>query len=282
MHGAATTLGYTPSAISQQVSALQRATGLALTARDGRRIVPTAAARQLADEADRVFEALAGLDLLVADLRAGRDGTLTVGYFASAGSTWVPPVIATVTKEYPRLRLDLRLVEGATTYQPDVEIFVEGVSQTTTPEFGARHLVEEPYYVVVRRDSDLAVHDRIPLSLLAGEAWIDNDVTRGPCRQVVLNACSAAGFTPTFRVETHDYASAVQFVAENLGITVLPRLGAQGLPPSTRAIPVVDPTPTRRIGVRVRKTVARNPAAVRLVELLEAQAGVLSEPAPTR
>ncbi|SER07597.1 DNA-binding transcriptional regulator, LysR family [Microlunatus flavus] len=277
MHGAAAALGYTPSAISQQVSALQRATGLALTERDGRRVVPTAAARQLAEEAGRVFDALTGLDLLVADLRAGRDGTLTVGYFASAGSTWVPPVFAMVTREYPRLRLDLRLVEGGNTYQPDIEIFVEGVSQSTTPEFRERHLIEEPYYVVIRRDSDLAVHDRIPLSLLADEAWIDNDVAHGPCRQVVLKACAAAGFTPTFRVETHDYASAVQFVAEDLGITVLPRLGAQGLPQTTRAIPITDPTPTRRIGVRVRKTVARNPAAVRLVELLEEQAGVLSD-----
>ena len=47
----------------------------------------------------------------------------------------------------------------------------------------------------------------------------------GPCRQVVLDACAAAGFAPAFPIETHDYPTAVAFVAAGVGITVLPRLG---------------------------------------------------------
>ena len=272
IRGAATTLGYSPSAISQQISALQKSTGLVLTERDGRGIVPTAAARQLADGAGHVFEALSGLDLLVTDLCAGRVGSLTVGYFASVGSTWIPPAIAAVTREYPRLRLDLRLMERGDTSLPDIEIYVEGASSVTPAGYRSRHLLEDPYHVVVRRDSDLAARDHVPLIELANEAWIDNDVARGSCRQLMLDACTAAGFTPTFRVETQDYSSAVQFVAEGLGITVLPQLGVARLPPAAKAIPVTDPVPVRRIGLRVRQTVAGNPAARRLVELLEQQA----------
>lgn len=277
-HGAATALGYTPSAISQQISALQRSTGLTLTERDGRGVVPTAAARQLADGAGRVFEALTRLDLLVADLRAGRVGTLTVGYFASVGSTWIPPVIAMVTREYPRLRLDLRLMERGDTDLPDVEIYVEDPSSSALSGYRACHLIEDPYHVVVRRDSDLADNDHIPLKRLAEEEWIDNDVAHGPCRQLLLNACAAVGFTPTFRVETQDYSSAIQFVAEGLGITVLPQLGVATLPPSTKAIPVTDPIPVRRIGLRVRGTIADNPAAKRLAELLRDQAQNMAGP----
>lgn len=177
-----------------------------------------------------------------------------------------------VTKEHPRLRLNLRLVERGNTSQPDIEIYVEDTSPAAPPGYRSRHLIEEPYQVVVRRDSGFAGRDHIPLSHLADEAWIDSDVAHGPCRQLMLNACAAAGFTPTFSVEAQDYSSAIQFVAEGLGITVLPRLCVGMLPPSVKAVPVTDPTPVRRIGVRVRNTVASNPAAVRLVELLEKQA----------
>lgn len=271
-HGAATALGYSPSAISQQMSGLQRSTGLVLTVRDGRSVVPTAVARQLAGEAGRVFEALTGLDVLVADLRAGRVGTLTVGYFPSVGSTWIPPVIAMMTRQYPDLRLHLRLTDGGDRHLPDIEIYVEGTTAAAPSGYQSRHLIEDPYCVVVRGDNHFASQDRIPLSHLAEEVWIDNDGAHGPCRQLMLDACAAAGFAPEFRVETQDYSSAIQFVAEGLGITVLPRLGVGTLPPGTKAIPVVDPVPVRRIGLRASTTVSGNPAAERLVELLEEQA----------
>lgn len=270
IHGAAASLGYSPSSISQHVSALQKATGLTLLQRSGRGIEPTAAARQLAAEAGRVFASLGDLDTLVADLRAGRVGTLSVSYFASAGATWIPPVVAAVTREFPRLRLDLRLVElqRGEAYQPDLEIYVEGAASSDLGGYPSRRLLEEPYYVVVRRDSDLAGRHDVPLRELADQAWVDNDAARGPCRQIMLDACAAAGFTPSFRVETQDYPSAIQFVAEGLGITVLPRLGLGTLPDAVTAMPVTNPTPIRRIALRVRDTMADNPAATRLIELL--------------
>src|ERR1700710_313066 len=103
INGAAASLGYSPSAISQQISTLQKATGLTLVERSGRGIEPTAAARRLAAESERLFEDLADPAVVAADLRAGRIGTLTVSYFASAGATWLPPAIAAVTREFPRL-----------------------------------------------------------------------------------------------------------------------------------------------------------------------------------
>ncbi|WP_165962975.1 type 2 periplasmic-binding domain-containing protein [Occultella glacieicola] len=48
------------------------------------------------------------------------------------------------------------------------------------------------------------------------------------------------------------------------------------LPPKVRAVPVVDPAPTRRIGVAVKESASHHPAAVRVVELLREQAGALT------
>jgi DNA-binding transcriptional LysR family regulator len=271
IQGAATSLGYTPSAISQHVSALQRETGLTLVQRSGRGIEPTVAGRAVAAEAARIFERLADLDSLVADLRAGRVGTLSVSYFASAGATWVPPVVAALTREFPRLRLDLRLIEllGADSGPPDVEIAVDGAESGDTAGYRVRPLLTEPYLAVVPVTSALAGRAQVDLAELRDEAWVDNDVARGPCRQAVLDACSTVGFSPSFHIETQDYPTAIKFVAEGLGITVVPRLGLGALPESTIAVPIVNPTPRRGISVRVRDAVADHPAVVRMLDLLD-------------
>lgn len=272
--GAAASLGYTPSAISQHLSALQRETGLTLMERSGRGVVPTAAGAALAAELGSVFGRLAEVDRVVGDLRAGRTGALTIGYFASAGSAWIPPVAAVLVREFPDLRLDLRLDElaGDGPVVPDLEIVVEGGPTLLAQGYRQVELLDEPYVVVLPRAHRLAARTGIPLAALREETWVDNDFSRGPCRQAVLDACAAAGFAPAFRIETHDYASATAFVAEGIGITVLPRLGASALPDGVRAVPVAHPVPRRRILLRTRNSVAEHPAVQRATELLRQRA----------
>jgi DNA-binding transcriptional LysR family regulator len=274
--GAAASLGYSPSAISQHITALQKETGLTLVQRSGRGIEPTGAGRAVAAEAARIFERLADLESLVTDLRGGRVGALSVSYFASAGAVWIPPVVATIAREFPRLRLDLRLVEllGADSAAPDVEIFVEGAESSGLAGYRVRPLLTEPYFAVVPATSRLARRAQVDLVELRDEAWVDNDVARGPCRQAVLEACSMAGFSPAFHVETQDYFTAIRFVAEGMGITVVPRLGLGALPGSTVAVPIVNPTPRRSISVRVRDAAADHPAVVRMLELLDQRVAV--------
>jgi DNA-binding transcriptional LysR family regulator len=270
VNGAASSLGYTPSAISQHLTALQKETGLALVERVGRGIQPTDVGRAFAEESGQVLERLAALEAIAGDLRAGRIGRLTLSYFASAGAGWVPPVVAALVREFPRLRMDLRLIELAAEapFVPDLELYVEGSPSSPLDGYDVRALLDEPYVVVLPATHPLAEATEIPLLALRDEPWIDNDMVRGPCRQVVLDACAGKGFAPAFQVETQDYPSAVAFVAADAGITVLPRLGARILPPGLRAIPVVDPVPMRRIMLRVRHAVRDNSAVRRAADLL--------------
>ena len=276
IQGAAASLGYTPSAISQHLTALQKETGLTLLQRSGRGIEPTVAGRVVAAEAARIFERLADLESLVADLRAGRVGALSVSYFASAGAVWIPPVLATIAREFPRLRLDLRLIEllAADSGPPDVEIAVDGAESGGIAGYQVHPLLTEPYLAVVPATSALARRAQVDLAELRDEAWVDNDVARGPCRQAVLDACSTVGFSPAFHIETQDYPTAIRFVAEGMGITVIPRLGLGALPDSTVAVPIVNPTPRRSISVRVHDTAAEHPAIIRMLELLDERVAV--------
>lgn len=275
--GAAGALGYTPSAVSQHIAALQRETGLTLVERDGRGITPTEAGVLLARESDGIFDQLARVNGLIAELRDGRLGQLRVNYFASAGATWIPPIVATISREFPDVRLDLRLIEllgDDAARSADIEIYVAGSDREQAASAGSaghltRPLVVEPYLAVMPADSTWAQRESLPLRELAEVPWVDNDVARGPCRQALLDACTAVGFSPDFSVETQDYPTAIRFVAAGVGLTVLPRLGTVDLPAGVVAVPIVDPTPTRAIRVRIREDALNNPAAQRFLGLLD-------------
>jgi DNA-binding transcriptional LysR family regulator len=271
IRASASALGYTPSAVSQQLAALQRETGLRLLDRVGRGIEPTVAGRTLAEEAERLFEAVSRVEAVVGELRAGRIGGLSIGYFASAGATWLPPVVAALRTEFPELRLDLRMTEFGG--DADIDIFVENPSKDRSDRAEVRWLVDDPYFAIVREDDPLAPLAEVPLEELAGRRWVDNDLNHGACRQVLIDACAKVGFSPQFAVEMHDYTTAIPFVATGIGITVVPRLGIGTLPDGLTSIPVVSPTPVRHIGIAVKRSIAQHPAAQRVVELLETITG---------
>src|SRR3982751_6317384 len=83
VQAAADHLGYTPSAVSQSLTTLQRETGLVLFEKAG---------RVLAAESEEVMGSLSRLGGVVDHLREGRTGTLSIGSFASAAQFWLPRV----------------------------------------------------------------------------------------------------------------------------------------------------------------------------------------------
>jgi len=273
---AAANLGYTPSAVSQHVAALQRETGLQLLARHGRGVRPTAAGQALAAQADGLLAQLGEVETFVADLRSGRSGSLSVAYFASVGAAWLPSVVSALTVEFPGVRLDLELTEEIPTdpsRRADLQLAVAQPDFVPAAGTTAHHLLDDPYVAVLSESHPLAGRGEIELVELVGERWIDNDFARGWCRRNLLEACRAAGFAPAFAVEAHDYPTAVAFVAAGIGITVLPALGAVRPTPGTVAVPVRRPVPVRSIYALVQDAVAETPPVRTALAALRAVAG---------
>src|SRR3569833_4122650 len=107
---AARNLGYTPSAISQQLSALERAAGPALLERVGRGVRPTPAGALLSEHAETLSTELAKAEAALTELKEGRIGRVTIRYFATAGASLVPPAIAGCSRGLPGVFLVLLLV----------------------------------------------------------------------------------------------------------------------------------------------------------------------------
>jgi DNA-binding transcriptional LysR family regulator len=285
VHAAAANLGYTASAVSQHIAALQRETGLALFTRAGRGIEPTPAGLALAEEIDGVLSRLGRVEGVVADLRAGRTGSLSIGYFASVGSAWMPHVGRALTREFPGIRLNLSLREDLAVpgERPDIQLIVERDGFTSAAGTTAQHLLDDPYVVVMPKSHPLAGSAVVELTQIANDRWIDNDAALGWCRRNLLEACRAAGFEPSFHVEVHDYPTAIAFVDVGLGVTVLPRLGARNLPAGVVAAALTGPTPRRSIYALVATSVENIPPVRAALDILhECASRDTHPPSPAR
>ena len=269
VQAAADNLGLTSSAVSQHLSALARETGLVLFQRQGRGISATPAGLELAAQSEEAMSQWGRLDSVVTDLREGRSGRLVVGYFASAGSAWMPNLVKRLTFEEPDLTVDLVLTEATNrNVTPDIDIVIDPPDGGGRTGYRQVPLSTDPFVAVVPSTHELAKSRTVRLADLRGETWVSNDFIGSLCHRIVVSACAAAGFTPRFTVQAQEHHSAIQFVAAGVGISVMPRLAARALPSEVTRLRITDPTPVREISALVRETGRPNPAAARLLEML--------------
>jgi DNA-binding transcriptional LysR family regulator len=277
VQAAADHLGFTPSAVSQQLSALQKETGLVLFEKAGRGISPTATAKVLAAESEDLMDSLSRLGGVVDHLREGRTGSLTIGAFSSAAQFWLPQVAKGLRREFPDLVLDLSRnelgPEPASAPRRDLDITTENAEEDAVERPGhSRHvLAEETYRVAAPRGHELLREwdDQVPLGALAGQPLIDNDYHGNTCSLIIRNACRAAGFAPRYVARSEDHHTALAFVAAGVGVTILPGLAVPESMPGVDSRELVNPSPQRRIVVHVRDGAADLPPVVRALELLD-------------
>ena len=225
-------LGFTPSAVSQHVTALERETGAVLLERAGRGVRPTDAARLLADLADDVLDRLAEGEAALASLRAGRTGRLHLTSFPSAGAALVPPAVAAFRRALPDVELVLGVAEqdealpALRAGELDVAVVVEPYAPGEAPpdDLHRVHLLADPYFLLLPRTHRLAGSADVDLAEVAGDPWVDTASAPGHCQAAALDACRAAGFFPAYAVQADEYPTTQGFVAAGLGVALVPAL----------------------------------------------------------
>jgi len=278
LHGtiraAAEALSFSPSAVSQQLSALERELGYELLERRGRSVHLTAAGRVLAERAESI---LAGLADAEAEARAaaGEDGPgVRVASFASAAATIVAEAVrgnglrAHIVELDPRLglaRLRAGEVDVAILWEYDyVPLRMSGPVELVP-------LLDDPIHVVLPRSHAAAAAPTVELADLADEPWIDS-TEASSCHPFLTRACVAAGFEPRVAAETNDHRTLHHWVASGVGLAVIPLLSQLDLPASLVARPIRTSPPKRRISAAYRTASAGDPRVRTVVERLEAAA----------
>jgi DNA-binding transcriptional LysR family regulator len=225
-------LAYTPSAVSQQLSALEREAGTPLLARTGRRVALTPAAHGLVAHADAVLARLERAEADLAASRAGPTGPLRIGAFPSAARAVVPAALAALSAAHPalepRLReLDPAAVAGALrTGEVDVALVhdYDFVPAPAEPGVETAALFEETMFLAAPRALTPLPGEPHPLRRWRDAPWIVAPAdTR--CGTMTVRACEAAGFTPDARHVVDDFPAVLALVAIGGGVALVPELG---------------------------------------------------------
>ncbi|WP_405133427.1 LysR substrate-binding domain-containing protein [Nocardia sp. NBC_01388] len=234
-------LTYTPSAVSQQLTALEREAGVPLLERTGRSVTLTPAALRLVEHTETILATLAQATAELATARTELTGTLRIGAFPTAVRTVLSPALVTLSREHPHLELLVTELDPAAAPAAlradllDIALVQEYDYVPVDPEPG---LDTEP---LLEETIHLAALVAEPLAAQRDSSWIAG--TPGTlCHAMTVRACRAAGFTPRIRHHADDFGAVLALVAAAQGVALVPDLGAQSVPPGV----TLTPLPTRR------------------------------------
>lgn len=266
--GAADELGFTPSAVSQQLTKLQQDVGIPLFRRRSRGIVPTEAGHLLATHARRVLRQLDAAESDIREMVNGERGTLRVGTFPSLAASFLPKVLDAFRAQYPAINLSVqstifnRLVEQLERGQSHL-CFLWDYPWRRFEASGVRcdEIFTEPSVILVAENHPLAHASGVSLRDFRKESWVSR-ADNHPVVEVLERASAEAGFRPTISMYANDYQEAQAMVSVGIGIAMVPQSAVALQHPKVRVLTVEDSLPERRVFLAQREERSYAPAEI--------------------
>lgn len=228
---AARSLGYTGSAVSQQISSLERSVKMSLFERDAHGIRPTPSAGFLAERAQDVLAAFASFEDEVRAMSAGNFGQVRLGSFPTASQQLLPLSLSTFARTHTEVGIDLDEGEPDTLVplllDRDLDLAIvyhyDLVPQTWPKALKAEPLLHEDLVLLLPPGHRFA-DSEITLADLGRETWVATGERTSGARSL-RRACAAAGFEPDVHYRSDDYDVIRRFVSSGLGVALVPALG---------------------------------------------------------
>ena len=275
---AANRLGYTASAVSQQMAALERAVGVVLFERSARRIHPTPAAHVLARIGAKVLVELEALPSTIARVDNFAPRQVGVGIFPSAALHLMPRVLGSHTWRDLEAEMTIQVAESSELIEMLLEatsvdlalVYQFGRSSLTWPDALQAHRLYSDPLVVLLPERWAGRYGPSPVLLdLSRLPWISNVFgTSGALS--IDRIWNEQGVSPRVVGRSDDYAVTTELVRAELGAAVVPSMVTRNLPPGVVVRQPVDLDVTREVLALSRKGVSDPMLAV--VEALFAAA----------
>jgi DNA-binding transcriptional LysR family regulator len=271
---AADSLGYTSSAVSQQLSGLEKATGVAVLERVGRNVRLTDAGRELVRHAEDLLAGMEAAQVAIERMAGEVRGTLHITVFESVAATLLVPLLDRLAERHPDLRLR--------TLQMDPDLAMDALA---SGELDLAFAIDYPHAPAPRRDDitrfslledvmRLVVHEDDPLAdagVVSLTDVCDRPFISSPiglsCGRCVIVACRDAGFEPDVTHQVDDFATSLHLVQARQGVAMIPDLGLIHLAPSLRAVDISPPV-SRLVQLAYRTTNVDRPAIVAVQQAL--------------
>ena len=249
---AAEQLGYTQSAVSQQVASLERVVGSPLFDRHGgpRPLTLTEAGGVLLDHARIVLTQLRVAEADVRSVVGGERGTLRVGTIQSVGTRVLPGVLRRFHSDRPGVSVVLR-----ESHDPDelLELVADGElditfceAALTDPRWVSRQVLVDPFVFIAPADSPEAALASVTPAMIADLPFVG---FRSDACAATHSAMAVLDLAPRYVFQSDDNTTIQGCVGAGLGYSLVPRLTIDPTDPAIRVIPVVPSPPARIIAV---------------------------------
>jgi DNA-binding transcriptional LysR family regulator len=268
---AAERLGYTQSAVSQQIATLERIVGLRLIERPGgpRPISLTEAGQVLLRHADAIQARLMAAKADMKALEAGDAGRLRVGTFQSVGTRVLPTLLRRFSESHPHVEVLLRESLDEQELLGMVERGELDVTFLALPiasgPYESVELLSDPYVLVVPAGSPLAALKRPPT---LKEIALHPLIGFNHCASTAAVEASLAstGRKPNVVFRSDNNGTVQGLVGAGVGLSVSPRLTVDEDDPSIEVIDLQGRVPPRVIALVWHRDRHRSPAAEAFAE----------------
>jgi DNA-binding transcriptional LysR family regulator len=269
----ATSHNYTASAVSQQLSALEREAGVRLLARTGRSVTLTAAGAILVRHGTTVLAELEQATASLAAVAEGLTGPLRIGAFPTAVRALFPAALVALGRTHPGLELMVTELDPADVpaalWDSRIDVGLindyDLVPVRPDPALDDVPLLDEPVYLATPAGVEPELND------LRDFPW----VLASPgtvCHTVTVRLCRAAGFSPRARHHADDFTTVLALVAAGQGASIVP---AMAVPAGATGVRLEALPTRRRTRIAYRRGAAGHPAVAEFVTAMRqsAQAG---------
>jgi DNA-binding transcriptional LysR family regulator len=280
--GAAESLGYTQSAVSRQVAALEAAAGTPLFDRGARGVRLTEAGAALLPHAATVLDQVEQARRELQGLSPAASGRLRVGAFPTAAAALVPRALAGFRERWPGIDVALRDGSspshlrrvGSGSAEVAVVSVLPGGRKPRDRRVALAHLADDPLLLAVGRGHRLARQRSVDIDDLAGETWV---AATPKADDTFLGAWQWAEWRPSVGFVAREWTAKLGLVAANLGITLVPGLAADGVRPDVGLVRIRSERPViRAVFVATRSTSEPTGALSSLIERLHETAAELA------
>ncbi|WP_395109421.1 LysR family transcriptional regulator [Actinomadura sp. SCN-SB] len=285
---AADALGYSPSAVSQQLAQLQKDAGVELVERVGRRLRLTAAGETLAGHAETLLAQAqrAEEETLAASGRVA--GVVRLVGFQTALLHVLAPALPRLAEAYPELVVDVldeefhRVLQALVMAEIDVVLTDEysHLPRPHRPELAAEVLITEPMRLVLAEDDPLAGTGPVSMAELAGRAWATSRAGTNLADLLERTCVELGGFRPDVRYRSNDVLVVRTMVARARAAAFLPYLavaeGEAGIVP----VDLAEGGVQRRMVMWTRVGAEVRPSVRAVLDALRASADALAARLP--
>src|SRR6266540_1916276 len=237
---AAEELGYTQSAISQQIATLEKVVGLPLFERRGgrRQVTLSESGELLLRHAGPIIDRFQSAKADLAAFSEGAKGTLRIGAYESVSARILPAILGVFAAKWPNFEID---------------------SEVLSDGFKTTELLKDPYVLLVPAGSPLADKQPVPLDDLVDCRFVAQHMVA--CQQFLESSLRRYGFEPHVVLRSSDNGTVQGLVAAGLGVAIVPLLTVDENDPKVVVRQLDPPVPARTIVVANHPDRYLSPAA---------------------